>query len=367
MPFPSKLIPELQRRLLGWYQRNKRDLPWRKTKDPYAIWISEVMLQQTQVATVIPYYGRFLAKFPDVQHLAAANLQTVLKRWEGLGYYARARNLHRSAGIVCSMHDGTVPRNWKMFHALPGVGDYIASAVLSIAFDQPYAVVDGNVKRVLSRLLKLKAPVNVPRHHTVFKSAAEQLLDRTAAGSFNQAVMELGALVCTPRQPVCSQCPLGDLCLARKNGQVARYPRRVASRTVPLYRIAVGVVLKKGRLLITQRKTDGLLGGLWEFPGGKIKKGEQAEAAVIREIKEEVNLAVTVIQRLARVKHAYTHFRIQMDVFICEYKSGRVKLSGPVDFRWVTATGIDRFPLPKANHKFLPALKETLAGMVSER
>ena len=167
--------------------------------------------------------------------------------------------------------------------------------------------------------------------------------------------------VCTPHQPDCNRCPLGEFCLARTNSQVNRYPRRVASRSVPQYRIAVGVVLKKGRLLITQRKADGLLGGLWEFPGGKIKKGETAEAAVIREIEEEVNLRVTVKERLARVKHAYTHFKIQMDVFICDYKNGRIKLDGPVDFRWVTSTGIDRFPLPKANHKFLPALKDKLA------
>ena len=361
MHFPANNIPKLQHLLLDWYQRNKRDLPWRKTKDPYAIWVSEVMLQQTQVATVIPYYERFLTEFPDVNQLAAADLQRVLKRWEGLGYYARARNLHRSAGIVCSVHDGNIPSGWKEFNALPGVGDYIASAVLSIAFGKPHAVVDGNVKRVLSRLLRLEAPVNAPRYHADFKSAATQLLDPEAAGSFNQAVMELGALVCTPRQPACGQCPWRKHCRARAKGQVARYPHRLAGPAVPRYRIAVGVVLKKKRVLITQRKADGLLGGLWEFPGGKIKKGESAEAAVVREIQEEVNLSVTVDQKLTGVKHAYTHFKIHMDVFICRYESGRIKLNGPVDFRWVTAEGIDRFPLPRANHKFLPALKEALA------
>jgi len=357
----SKKLPVLRQQLLDWYETNKRSLPWRKTEDPYAVWVSEVMLQQTQVSTVIPYYERFLIEFPDVRQLAAADLQKVLKAWEGLGYYARARNLHRSAGVVRDTYGGSIPGEWKPFRALPGVGDYIASAVLSIAFGQPYAVVDGNVKRVLARLLRIKAPVNAPRYHAEFKSAADRLLDKTAAGNFNQALMELGALVCTPRQPLCRQCPLEDHCLARSKRQQAQYPRRLSGRTVPRYRIAVGVVLKKNRLLITQRKPDGLLGGLWEFPGGKIKKGESAEAAVRREIKEEVNLTVGAVQRLARVKHAYTHFKVDMDVFICRFESGRVRLNGPVDFRWVTVAGIERFPLPKANHKFFPALKEALA------
>jgi A/G-specific adenine glycosylase len=357
----SKIIPILQRQLLDWYETNKRDLPWRRTGDPYAVWVSEVMLQQTQVATVIPYYERFLIEFPDVHHLAAADLQKVLKAWEGLGYYARARNLHRSAGIVCGTHGGSIPGDWKAFRALPGVGDYIASAVLSIAFGQPYAVVDGNVKRVLARLLRIEAPVNATRYHAEFKSAADRLLHKSAAGDFNQALMELGALVCTPRQPVCHHCPLEDHCLVRSKNQQAEYPRRLSRRPVPQYRIAIGVILKKGRLLITQRKTDGLLGGLWEFPGGKIQKGESPEAAVIREIGEEVNLKVRGVEKLARVKHAYTHFKVDMDVFICRYESGRVKLAGPADFRWVTLAAIERFPLPKANHKFLPALKETLA------
>ena len=360
MPFPPKSIPGIQQQLLDWYERNKRDLPWRKTRDPYAIWVSEVMLQQTQVATVIPYYERFLVEFPNVHRLAATNLQHVLKLWEGLGYYARARNLHKSTKIVCSMHDGLIPGEWALFRALPGVGDYIASAVLSIAFEQPYAVVDGNVKRVLARLLRLKVPVNAPRFHTEFKSAAQRLLKTGAAGTFNQAIMELGALVCTPRNPNCNQCPLEDHCLARAGGKVAQYPHRLARRAVPQYRIAVGVVIKKGNLLITQRKAEGLLGGLWEFPGGKIKREESAADAVVREIKEEVNLTVKVKQKLTRVKHAYTHFKIDMDVFICDYEGGRIKLNGPVDFRWIRPSGIDLYPLPRANHKFLPALKKTL-------
>lgn len=360
MHFQNRNIPELQQQLVAWYRQHQRDLPWRKTTDPYAIWVSEVMLQQTQVATVIPYYGRFLTDFPEVQQLAEADQRQVLKAWEGLGYYARARNLHHAAGIVCRLHGGKIPTDWKQFHDLPGVGDYIASAVLSIAFGQPHAVVDGNVKRVLARLLRLETPVNTARSHAEFKAAAEILLDRSGAGDFNQAMMELGALVCVPRQPACNKCPLAHHCQARAADQAAQYPRRIARRTTPKYHIAVGVVIKNDRLLITQRDPDGLLGGLWEFPGGKIKKGESAKGAVVREIREEVNLAVIVEERLTQVNHAYTHFKIQMDVFICRFVDGRVRLKGPVDFRWVTAAGIKRFPLPKANHKFLPQLNEAL-------
>ena len=362
MPFPLNTTRVLQRQLLGWYRRHRRSLPWRETDDPYAIWVSEVMLQQTQVATVVPSYMRCRADFPPVGQRADADLRRVLKAWEGLGYYARARNLHRAAGMVCDRHNGTIPDRWELFRALPGVGDYIAAAVLSIAFDQPHAVVDGNVKRVLARIMRIEAPVNDARHHAQFKAAAERLLDRRAAGSFNQALMELGALMCRPRHPDCRHCPLRDLCRALAHSEVDRYPKRRSRRKAPEYRIAVGVVKKNGRLLLTQRREDGLLGGLWEFPGGKIKKGESAAAAVVREIKEEVNLSVVVEKRLARVKHAYTHFKIDMDVFICRYAAGRVRLKGPVAFRWVTAAAIERFPLPKANHKFLPALQKALAG-----
>ncbi len=353
-------IARFQKALVTWYLDNYRVLPWRKTNDPYSIWVSEVMLQQTQVKTVVPYYSAFLKKFPTVKHLARAKLQEVLKIWEGLGYYARARNLHRAAGIVHREFNGIVPANRDRFRKLPGVGDYIASAVLSIAFDQPYAVVDGNVKRVLARLQCIDAPVNNAVSAKMFNATAENLKDNRIPGTYNQALMELGALICKPKAPLCDTCPLQMFCEAYQTGTVAAYPRKTARRPTPLYRIAVGVVIKNGRILITQRKPDGLLGGLWEFPGGKIKKGETAKSACIREIKEEVNLMVDVVDYLARVKHAYTHFKISMDVFCCEYLAGRVKRNGPVDHRWIKMSTINRYPLPKANHKFLPQLKSWL-------
>ncbi|MGD9301762.1 MAG: A/G-specific adenine glycosylase [Desulfobacterales bacterium] len=342
--------------LIDWYQSHKRDLPWRNTQDPYCIWVSEVMLQQTQVATVVPYYHRFLQQFKDITSLARANSQAVLKAWEGLGYYARARNLHRAAGIVSKEHKGLVPDSWADFRKLPGVGDYIAAAVLSMAFEKPFPVVDGNVKRLLARLLIMKDPVNKPAAANNFREVAGTLLAPKDPGTFNQAMMEIGALVCKPQQPRCNICPVQKICRAYRFDQVLNYPVKLKKSATPLHRIAVGVVFKNGQVLITRRKPSGLLGGLWEFPGGKIQNGETPEAACIREIKEEVNLSVTVDSHLSRVKHAYTHFKIVMDVYCCSYVSGRVTLNGPVDHRWITLQKIADFPFPKANHKFFPDL-----------
>jgi A/G-specific adenine glycosylase len=358
MNMNKKEIKTLQQALIDWYLANHRDLPWRKTKDPYRIWVSEVMLQQTQVNTVLPYYQKFLRRFPDIKHLARRDLQEVLKIWEGLGYYARARNLRSAAAIVLDQHRGAVPQSRQEFRKLPGVGDYIAAAVLSIAFDMPYPVVDGNVKRVLSRLFVMEAEVNASSSNNIYQSAAADMLDQSRPGTFNQAMMELGALVCKPQNPLCHVCPLQKHCLAFQSNRTLEFPKKLTKSPIPLYRIAVGVVFKKGRVLITRRKDDGLLGGLWEFPGGKIRNGEKPEAACIREIKEEVNLNVGIDTHLCKVNHAYTHFKILMDVFCCAYAAGRVKLKGPVDFRWIRLDKLEAYPLPRANHKFLPQLKE---------
>ena len=348
-----------RKRLHAWYADNHRNLPWRKTLEPYSIWVSEVMLQQTQVKTVIAYHDRFLKRFPTIQSLACADQQDVLKLWEGLGYYSRARNFHKAAIQVMSRHSGQIPDDWNAFRQLPGVGDYIASAVLSIAFNQPFAVVDGNVKRVISRLFAMDTPVNGSRAHVVFQEPATALLDRDAPGIFNQAMMELGALICKPGKPVCTLCPLNTFCAAFASHQVDVYPKRLKALPVPRYLVVAGIVYHQGRMLITQRKPDGLLGGLWEFPGGKILEGESPADACVREIREETGISARIISHLCQVKHAYTHFKIQMQVFICHALSGSVRLNGPVDFRWITPDDMDLYPFPGANHKFLGLLKDT--------
>ncbi|MDA8139160.1 MAG: A/G-specific adenine glycosylase [Desulfobacteraceae bacterium] len=367
---PPIIVPAtraaLRRALAAWYEQVRRDLPWRRTQDPYAIWVSEVMLQQTQVKTVVPYYQRFLECFPTIGHLARVDLQAVLKLWEGLGYYSRARNLHRAARMVVETMGGRVPDQWPAFRSLPGVGDYIAAAVLSIAFGRPYGVVDGNVKRVLARLFTMEIPVNGAGSHKPFQAVADQLLDVESPGQHNQAVMELGAAVCAPRNPLCEGCPLSRFCQAFKAHTVVQYPRRSVRRAVGRQQWAAGVVIRNGRLLLTQRPAAGLLAGLWEFPGGPVQTGAAPDLACNRAIRDMVGLEVHVEGHLVSVRHAYTHFKLQLEIFLCSAPQGRVRLHGPAAFRWVTLAQLDQLPLHKAVHKALAAegVSETLRRCV---
>ncbi len=346
------------RRALGrWYAGHRRDLPWRRSSDPYAIWISEVMLQQTQVKTATPYYHRFIERFPDVFSLAAADLQAVLKHWEGLGYYSRARNLHKASVVMVEQMGGRFPETWDAVRRLPGVGDYIASAVLSIAFDQPYAVVDGNVKRVLARLFRLDWPVNQPSRHRLFQDVADRLLDRNHPGDHNQAMMELGALVCTPRRPTCSGCPLARYCSAYKESEVEVYPRRDKRTPLAERRVVMGLVAKRERRLLIQRAENGLLGGLWEFPGAEVTDNADPRVVCRQAIKDMANLDVAVGSRLAVVRHTYTHFKLRMEVYACRWQSGRVRLNGPAGFKWVSLSGMPDLPLHGAMHKALKLIR----------
>ncbi len=348
----------MTRELLGWFAHAQRDLPWRHTRDPYRIWVSEIMLQQTQVRTVVPYYERFLARFPDLASLAASPLDDVMKIWEGLGYYARARNLHAAARAIVAGRRGVVPQDPDRFAELPGVGVYVRAAVMSIAFGKPLAAVDGNVKRVLARAFGVEEAVDRPAGATAIQKIADRLLDHEHPGTFNQAVMELGALVCRPREPDCPACPWCDACVARAEDAPHDYPRKSARRPVPTARIAVGVVARRGRVLITRRAESAMLGGLWEFPGGKIRDQESAEAACRREIREETGLYVDVVAKVATVRHAYSHLKVEIDVFRCVHRKGRVRLRGPVDHRWILLEDTGHYAFPKANHKFIPVLKD---------
>ena len=344
--------------LLAWFKDYQRDMPWRQTDDPYKIWVSEVMLQQTQVKKVISYYERFIERFPDVEHLADAPLQDVLKVWEGLGYYARARNLHKAAQVIVEELDGKIPIDYASFRKLPGVGDYSAAAVQSIAFNAPYAAVDGNIKRVVARLFLMDAPVNDTKSAKLFQEKADELLDRKMPGYFNQAMMELGATVCRPQSPTCLMCPVNSFCEAFHTAQQDEFPQRRETKPTPEHHLAVGVIYRNDEILITQRQLDGLLGGLWEFPGGQLADGETAEAACVRYIAEVVNLSVTNVRYLTRIRHAYTHFKVVVDVFQCDYQAGEVVLNGPRDAKWIAITALREYPLPRTVHKFLDKLIE---------
>ncbi|MGE5340327.1 MAG: A/G-specific adenine glycosylase [Candidatus Omnitrophota bacterium] len=352
-------------RLIDWYTQNKRDLPFRHTTDIYAIWLSEVMLQQTQVVSAIPYYLRFLETFPTIEHLANGSEQEVLKLWEGLGYYSRVRNFHRAARQVMEQFGGRIPTTLTDFESLPGVGSYIAAAVLSIACHVPIPTVDGNVIRVYTRFWAIADDIRKNALRKRIYRELETIIPHEAPGDFNQAMMELGATVCTPRTPACPCCPLQTGCTAYMTGTIDRYPFKSPGAKVPEYRVSIGVIFREGRIYIQQRPPNGLLGGMWEFPGGKSQGDETPEETLVRECREELRTEVEIIERLATVRHAYSHFKIEMTVFICRLKAKEpdVRPREETPFRWMTIEELETYPFPGANHKFFPALRRYIQGL----
>lgn len=354
---PERLRQQIQHRLLAWSHAHRRDLPWRGERDPYRIWVSEVMLQQTQVETVIPYYHRFLSRFPTLRSLAEADLDEVLKVWEGLGYYARARNLHRAARQVMKDHNGQLPADRGVLLALPGIGPYTVGAILSLAFGQDAAVLDGNVRRVLSRLFAVDGDPRSAATRRRLWNLAEALPPPGQAGLFNEALMDLGATVCTARDPRCSECPLGEACQGYQEGNPEKYPVRIPRRSLPHYDIAAGIIWWGDQLLISKRHTDDLLGGLWELPGGKQESRETLEECLVREVREELGIEIAVGDLLMTVRHAYTHFRVTLHVFHCRYLSGQPQALDCADWRWVWPDELDDFAFPAANGRILAALQ----------
>ncbi len=354
----DRRIRAVRTALRRWYRRRRRDLPWRRRRDPYAVWVSEIMLQQTRAATVERYYAPFLRRFPDVRILARARRDAVLKAWEGLGYYGRARNLHRAARTVVRERGGRLPRDVDELRRLPGIGACTAGAIASIAFGADEPVLDGNVARVLSRLFAVAGLPRAPQTARRLWKLARELLPPGRAGEFNQALMDLGATVCTPRRPDCPGCPLSSSCAAFARGRPERYPRKRPRKALPHHTIVAGVIWKRGRLLIDRRPDEGLLGGLWEFPGGKVRPGESLIDALRREVSEEVGLTVRPGAKLIAVRHAYSHFRITLHVFECDWLSGRARPIECAAVRWVRPGDLARYAFPAANHKVIAALRE---------
>jgi len=349
----------LTQRLLEWYAHNQRDLPWRRTQDPYRITVSEFMLHQTQVPTVLSYYERFLQRFPDWASLADATLDDVLKAWEGMGYYARARNLHALAQRVCEQHEGRLPQAKQELLALPGIGQYTAGAILSIAFGEAQPAIDGNTRRVLCRAFQVtEDPTRRPGQQRL-QTIAEALLPAFRAGVFNQALMDLGAMVCTPRSPECDACPWHDACLARQLGIQESLPVRRPRKPLPHHDIAAGVIWRGQHILIARRPPRGLLGGLWEFPGGKLEAGETLQECLVREVREELGIEVGVGELVTTVQHAYTHFRITLHAFHCRYLSGEPQAIGCTAWKWVSLAELDDYAFPAANHRIIQALRRS--------
>jgi A/G-specific adenine glycosylase len=336
---------DLRIRLLDWYGRHRRDLPWRRTRDPYRIWLSETMLQQTRVETVIPYYERFAARFPDAASLADADEQEVLKLWEGLGYYSRARNLKRAAVSLVRDHGGALPRDPEALAALPGIGRYTQGAIRSIAWDEAVPIVDGNVRRVLSRWLA--RPALSEREQW---ELAAQLVQGERPGDFNQALMELGATICTPRNPRCLLCPVREPCAAVATGRPEAFPAprpRAAPREV---QAVAGALRRGGRWLLLRRPSRGLLGGLWELPSG------DDEHALLAELASRTGLRAGAGSELGSVRHVFTHRALALRVIALEPRGGRLRRDCAADARWCTRAQIDALPLSRLMHKAIALL-----------
>lgn len=342
-------IDELRARLLAFFDTSRRDLPWRRDRhDAYRVWTAEVMLQQTRVDAVIPYYRRFLERFPDVECLADADLDDVLRVWQGLGYYARARNLHRAARVVKERHGGRMPRDLEALRRLPGVGDYTAGAVASIAFGLPAPAVDGNARRVLCRLFDFAAPAPAE-----LRRLAAELVDPDRPGDFNQALMELGATVCTAREPACGCCPVAAACGARANGTVADRPTRRGRRAIPSVEIAAAIVRTDGaQVLLVRRPESGLLGGLWEFPAEALRAGENPLAAAARAASQRGVRLRSSGRPLPPVARAFSHLKAVYRPVLFRLRRPRPEADG----RWVAIRRLGTLALPAAQRRIAELL-----------
>jgi A/G-specific adenine glycosylase len=348
--------------LLDWYTQNARELPWRSWQSPYRTWVSEVMLQQTQVDTVLPYFEAWILRFPDIESLAQADVQDVLSSWEGLGYYSRARNLHRAARIVVAEMNGELPQTPQELQSLPGIGPYTAGAIASIAFGKDVPAVDGNIRRVLSRLFNISIPARTPEGEEILWELAQGNLPGGQAGTYNQAMMDLGAVICTPKTPACQKCPVSADCLAFKLGVQEERPVKLPRKKVPHYTVTAAVIQKDGLVLLAQRHNQSLLGGLWEFPGGTMEDQDADLAACLRrEIKEELGVKIRVGESVGKYKHAYTHFKITLHAFLCELNSPEEPQPlASQALEWVSVDELGKFPMGKVDRLIADRLNEEI-------
>lgn len=338
---PQRNFNQIRRRLLAWYQRNHRDLPWRRTRDPYAIWIAETMLQQTQVKSALPYYRRFLKAFPTIGALDRAAKGEILALWSGLGYYRRAENLKRAARIIMREHRGRIPRDFASLRALPGVGPYTAGALMSIAFDKPYPALDGNARRVLMRAFGLKKEADLQRIGKLLVSPARP-------GPFNQALMDLGATICSVREPNCPSCPIGRSCAASSSGCFQFKVPPATKRRIEKVEWPLAVIQNNQKILLRRRPAGGLLGGLWEVPGGEREKGESPEATLTRHLNGLGKIARPA-SFVGEVRHSITYRKIRAPVFFFSYRK-QVRLPHP-GWRWALLSSLQRYPLSSLSLK----------------
>jgi len=332
----ASTIRKVRAPLLRWYDANRRDLPWRRSRDPYAIWISEAMLQQTRVETVIPYWKRFLEAFPDVESLAQADLDDIYSVWTGLGYYSRARNLKHAAQTIVAEHDGRLPQTADGLRELKGIGRYTAGAVASIAFDREEPLVDGNVIRVFTRLLGIREESTAKTVIDGLWTIASELVRGPRPGDLNQALMELGATVCTPRNPDCPACPVRKTCDAHSRGDAEQLPIKKKRPKPRRMRAIAAWIERGGKILAVRRPEEGLMAGLWELPGGEIGPKDEAKNRVREILRNAVGLEIRGAQSVGRIEHVFTHRRLEVEVFRCRADSGqRVRRNQFQAHRWI--------------------------------
>ncbi|MGV1099361.1 A/G-specific adenine glycosylase [Thiovibrio sp. JS02] len=354
----------LQEALLAWFSENGRDLPWRRRYLPYHIWLSEIMLQQTQMERVVVYFRRWLETFPDIASLAAADEQEVLRLWEGLGYYSRARNLLKTAALIHREHGGRLPEDHAALLRLPGIGRYTAGAIMSLAFNRHYPLVDANVERLFARLFNLDRPVKEKDIQASIWQLAEALIPRGKARWFNQGLMELGALICRPRAPKCGECPLRPHCLAFRLRLVEKRPVPGKAREIIPIHMVTGVLIHRGRIFIQKRLADDVWPNLWEFPGGALEEGESPEEALAREYLEETGFAIRATEKITIIKHSYTRYRITLHCYYCSLagNAGAPVLSAAQESRWVRPGELADFAFPSPHRRLIDGLAEENPG-----
>jgi len=358
---PTKKVElvKISELLLSWFHENQRDLPWRRDYSPYKIWIAEIMLQQTQVKTVVPYYRRWMKRFRNIEAVARASAEELLRHWEGLGYYARVKNIHETARILVNRYGGRFPQDHSEILGLPGIGPYTAGAIMSLAFNEGFPVVDGNVERIFSRLFNITTAIKGTANRRFLWGTATELIPTGRAREFNQALMELGALICVPRNPACEICPIVNHCESFKLDVVHARPVAGPGKKITPIEVSLGVLVRQEKVFIQKRPENGLMGGLWEFPGGKLKPGEKPEEALVREFCEELDLDVCCLDKIALIRHSYTSFRVALHAFFCRLTdpSQSPKLRAAVAARWVTTEQLDHLAFPAANRKLIKMLQ----------
>ncbi len=358
----AEQLTKLRRRLVAWFRRHQRELPWRQSRDPYRVWLSEIMLQQTQVATVIPYFERFVASLPTPIALADAPESDVLRLWEGLGYYRRARSLHKAAQVIRDQHAGNYPRDFEQIRELPGIGRYTAGAIASIAYDTPAPILEANTVRLYSRLLAYRGDTTTKAANELLWRFAEALLPQRGAGEVNQALMELGALVCTPREPVCPQCPLNELCPTRALGLQAAIPQAKQPKRFESVREAYVIVHRRGQVLVRQRPEGERWAGLWDFPRFELAGDAQDDAPwpqLLTSLEKLTGLRVTPGEKLCTISHGVTRFRITLECYSAKFRSGRLRVSRDAPLRWVSASELSTIPLSMTARKVAQLLTKT--------